>query len=239
MLKLRGYNFTPKEFFRGIRMEDGQVVRAFLQGGIDPNVKDERGETALIFAIREKEPGIAKLLIEKANINLQDDRGNSPLHMAILQEKPEIVNLLLEKGVDVNVTGTYKKVKNQTPLYQAIVRGDLELAAKLLEKKADPNITDNEGSFPLAEAVIRSDANPKFVELLIKKGADVNKQESNGSTALLYAASNKAIHPDTRQQIVKILLENKADKSIKNKDGQDALYWAQKNGHDKTAEILK
>lgn len=239
MLKLRGYQFNEKEFFRGISLEDGQVVKAFLQAGINPNAKNEKGETALVYAIREKDPKIAELLIEKADINLQDDNGNSPLHTAIMQDKDEITELLLKKNADVNVTGTYKTIKNQTPLYQAIIKGKFDLAEKLLKKKADPNIADSEGSFPLAEVVVRSDANPEFIKKLIENGADVNKQESNGSTALLYAASNKALNPKTRQEIVKLLIENGADKSIKNKNGEDALFWAKKNGNDKAAEMLK
>ncbi len=239
MLKLRGYKFSEKEFFRGIKMEDGQVVTAFLQADINPNAKNEKGETALVYAIREKDPKIAKILIEQADINMQDDNGNSPLHTAITYNKDEIVDQLLEKNVDVNKTGAYKLVKNQSPLYQAIIKGNFELAKKLLEKKADPNIADSEGSFPLAEVVVRSDADPEFVKLLIEKGADVNKKESNGSTALLYAASNESLNTETRQKIVKILLDNKADKSIKNKEGQDALYWAKKNGHDGVVELLK
>ncbi len=239
MLKLRGYQYTEKEFFRAIRLEDGQVVKAFLQAGIDPNAKNEKGDTALVYAIREKDPKIAEILIEKADINMPDENGNSPLHTAVLQDKNEIVEVLLEKNADVNVTGTYKLIRNQTPLYQAIVKGNFDLAEKLLNNKADPNIADSEGSFPLAEAVIRSDANPEFIKKLIENGADVNKRELNDSTALLYAASNKSLNPQVRQDIVKILLENGADKSIKNKNGEDALFWAKKNGNEKVAEMLK
>ena len=239
MLKLRGYDYTEKEFFRAIRMEDGQVTNAFLQAGIDPNATNEDGETALVYAIREKDPKIAEILIEKADINKQDKKGNSPLHTAILQEKFELADLLIEKNADVNVTGLYRTVKNQSPLYQAIIKGNFDLAKKLLEKKADPNITDSEGSFPLAEVVIRSDANPEFIKLMLENGADVNKQEKNGSTALLYVASNKGLNPKTRQEIVKLLLDKGADKSIKNEKGEDALFWAKKMGNDKVAEMLK
>ncbi|MDQ3635907.1 MAG: ankyrin repeat domain-containing protein [Acidobacteriota bacterium] len=239
MLKLRGYEFNKKEFFRGIRLEDGQVVKAFLQAGSDPNAKNEKGDTALVYAIREKDPKIAEILIEKADINMQDDNGNSPLHTAVLQGKDEIVEFLLEKNADVNVTGAYNKIKNQTPLYQAIIKGRFDLAEKFLKNKADPNIADSEGSFPLAEVVVRTDANPQFIKKLIENGADVNKQEETGSTALLYAASNKSLNPNTRQEIVKLLLENGADKTIKNKNGEDALFWAKKNGNEKVAEMLK
>lgn len=239
MLKLRGFQFSEKEFFRAIRLEDPQVVTAFLQAGIDPNAVNEDGETALVYAIREKDPKISKILLEKADVNKRDEKGNSPLHTAIASGKTETVDLLLKKNVDVNVPGSYKAIKNQSPLYQSIIKGDFELARELLKRKADPNLADSDGGLPLAEVVIRSDADPEFVKLLIESGADVNKQEANGSNALIYAASNKSLNPEAREKIVRLLLASGADKSIKNKNGEDALFWAQKMGNEKVAEMLR
>src|SRR5215204_3992544 len=67
MLKLRGFKFTEPEFFRAITLEDAAGVRAFLQGGMNPNAKNEKGETALTYAIQYKDPKIIKVLIEKAD----------------------------------------------------------------------------------------------------------------------------------------------------------------------------
>lgn len=239
MLKLRGYKFTEPDFFRAVSNEDGQAVRAFLQAGMNANAKNEKGETALTYAIQNKDPKMAKILIEKADINMKDDLGNSPIHLAIKNDKEEILDSLLEKNADVNNGGLSNKTKNQTALYVAVLKGREDLVQKLLDKGADPNIADSEGAYPLSEAVIGASANPQIVKLLLDKGANVNAQESNKATALIYAASNKEAPRQTRVEIVKLLLDKGADKSIKDEKGRTALDWAKQNKNDDIAETLK
>ena len=135
VLKLRGYKYTEPEFFRAINMEDAVAVRGFMQAGINPNAKNDKGETALTFAVRYKDPKIAKLLVEQADLNLRDDNGNTPLFVAIKFEKEELFDLLLEKGADPNGSGAAsEKTKNQTALYVAILQGREDLIQKLLTK---------------------------------------------------------------------------------------------------------
>lgn len=63
---------------------------------------------------------------------------------------------------------------------------------------ADVNLVDNYGNTPLIQACIYN--NPEIVDLLIKSGADVNKENSKGVTALLLALENRYI------DIIKLLL---------------------------------
>jgi ankyrin repeat protein len=240
VLKLRGYQFTEPEFFRAINMEDAVAVRGFLQAGINPNAKNDKGETALTYAIRYKDPKIAKLLVEKSDLNLRDDNGNTPLFVAIKNEKQELFDLLLEKGADPNSSGApTEKTKNQTALYVAILQNREDLIQKLLDKGADPNIADSTGALPLSEAVLRRDANPRVVKMLLDKGANPNTKESDGVTPLMYAAENKNINPQTRNEIVQLLLDKGADKTIKDKNGKTAVDWAKKGGNKNTVELLQ
>ena len=239
MLKLRGFKFTEAEFFRAVNLEDAQAVRAFLQGGMNPNAKNEKGETALTYAIQYKEPKVIKVLLEKADVNIKDDLGNSPIHLAVMKKKDEIFDLLLEKNVDVNVAGADGKTKNQTALYAAVMQNREDLVQKLIEKGSDPNIADADGGLVLSEAVARRNANPQIVKRLLDGGANVNAQELNQGTALIIAASNNAISSPTRQEIVKMLLDKGADKSIKDKTGKTALDWAKHQGNTDVVEMLK
>ena len=239
MLKLRGFKFTEPEFFRAVNLEDAAAVRAFLQGGMNPNAKNEKGETALTYAIQYKDPKVIKVLIEKADLNMKDDLGNSPIHLAVTTKKDEIFDLLLEKNADVNLGGQSGKTKNQTALYSAVLKDREDFVQKLLEKGANPNIADSDGAYPLSEAVVRSGASPQIVKRLLDGGANVNAQEANKATALIYAASNKQISARTRQEIVKMLLDKGADKSIKDEKGKTALDWAKQNKNEDLLEILK
>lgn len=240
IIKLRGFNFTEAEFFRAVNLEDTVAVRGFFQAGINPNAKNEKGETALTFAIPNKDSKIVKVLTDRADINLKDGNGNTPLFLAVKNLKEETFDLLLEKGADANSTGRGGgKAENQTALYAALIHGREDFVQKLLEKGADPNIADSEGSLPLSEAVVRRDADPRIVKMLIEKGANVNAQESNKTTALIYASANDKINPQTRLEIVQFLLDKGADKTIKGEDGKTALDWAKKQGNKETAELLQ
>lgn len=239
MLKLRGYQFTEEEFFRAIQEGDPAVINGFLDAGINPNAKNERGLTALTYATINAETRTVSVLIRKADINLKDEQGNAALQLSIKRDREDLTELLLKNKADVNVTGRDGNTTNQSPLYTALLSDKMELFKKLLEKGADPNIADSEGAFPLSEACIRRSADLDTVKLLIAKGAEINKQENNGASPLIYAAQNAGIAAETRNEIVKYLLEKGADKSFKDKTGKTALNWAMELDHNDTAALLK
>ncbi|MDH3492282.1 MAG: ankyrin repeat domain-containing protein [Acidobacteriota bacterium] len=238
-LKVNGYGFTTKEFFRALKSGEPAIINGFIDAGMDPNSKNDRGLTALTFAILNDDLKTIKVVAKRADINLKDERGNGPLHLAIARKNREAVDYLLQAKADVNVTGKDGQATNQSPLYAALLADDMELFKKLLDKGADPNIADSEGAFPLSEASIRNGADVETVRLLIEKGADVNKVENNGASPLIYAAQNSGIDVETRKAIIRLLLKNGADKSLKDKTGKTALDWAKETGHTEMVEILK
>lgn len=239
MLKLKGYDFNEENYFRAIRANDVQILRAFYDAQMNPNSRNERGETPLTFAVQNSELKTVKFLAEHTNINEQDKLGQSPLHLALSQNKEEIFDYLLEKGADVNIGGAKGKLKNQTVLYLAVTRGREDLVPKLLERGANPNIADSESGFALAEACIGATVNPEIIKMLLAKNADVNQKETNGATALIYLASNNQISSDKRQTVVKMLLDAGADKKAKDKEGKTAFDWAKSVGNKDVLEMLK
>ena len=239
MLKLRGYQFNEADFFRAINLEDAVAVKGFLQAGINPNAKNEKGETALTFAINKVDPKIAKTLADYADLNLHDETGSAPLHLAILKENDDLVNFLLEKKPDVNIGGRDGQTINQTPLFAAVINGDELLVKRLLERGADPNIADSTKAYPLSEAIVHSDANLNIVHLLLDHKADVNAREKAGNTSLIYAAANRKLDPGTRREIVRLLLEKGANKNAKSDDGMTAYDWAKKYDLTDVYDLLK
>jgi len=84
----------------------------------------------------------------------------------------------------------------------------------LLSKGANPNITDNSGDTALLSVGFISDSiddDIEIVRLLIKAGADIDFQDSNGSTALHSAVMFE------RSYLVKALLDNGANTEIRDK----------------------
>lgn len=239
MLRLSGYHFTETDFFRAVRMENAKIVRTFLQAGMNPNAKNEEGESVLTFALQKSDEKTIKVLLERADLNMVDDLGNAPLHLAIKKDSLEpVFDLMLEKGVNVNVGGRVKKTKNQTPIYVAVIKQREDLVKKLLEKGANPNIKDTAGALPLSEAVIGS-ISPNIVKMLLDKGANVNAQEDNGATALIYLATNKSATSEKRTRTAKMLLDKGADKTLKDENEKTAAMWAIESENTDIIELLK
>jgi len=106
--------------------------------------------------------------------------GESPLHIAIINENPHMAKMLLQHGADVHQRACGKFF---CPEDQKAERID-----NLLSEYASlPSETDYSGYFyygeyPLSWAAVLNQV--ECVRLLVAYGANVNKQDSNGNTAL-------------------------------------------------------
>ncbi|WP_300747704.1 ankyrin repeat domain-containing protein [uncultured Brachyspira sp.] len=91
------------------------------------------------------------------------------------------------------------------------------------------SLTENEASF--IEAAKNGDI--KKVKELLALGADINIQDDNSWTALIYAAW--AGHTET----VKELIKAGANLNIKDNEGKTALDYAEGNGYNEIAKLLR
>ena len=106
--------------------------------------------------------------------------GESALHIAIINENPHMVKMLLSNGANVHQRACGKFF---CPEDQKADRID----SLLSEYASLPSETNYNGYFyygeyPLSWAAVLNQV--ECVRLLIAYGADVNRQDSNGNTAL-------------------------------------------------------
>jgi serine/threonine-protein phosphatase 6 regulatory ankyrin repeat subunit B len=95
-------DLTPFQFACGDGNEE--LVKFFLDKGVDVNSNTDDGPTALMLACLSKNINIIKMLIDNgANINWKDSEGVTAINQASFREKPEIVSLLLDNGADANI----------------------------------------------------------------------------------------------------------------------------------------
>lgn len=69
----------------------------------DPNIKDEKGRTALIKSCSHNiydNIDIVKALCQYTDVNIQDEKGETALHKACYYNCPDKVKILLEYGAD-------------------------------------------------------------------------------------------------------------------------------------------
>jgi ankyrin repeat protein len=90
---------------------------------------------------------------------------------------------------------------NSEKLYETIRAGDLPALKTLLDQGVSPNEADSRGVTPLMNAAAIGSL--ESMQLLVKRGADVNAQNAFGSTVLMWSA-----HDPGR---VRLLLEHGAD----------------------------
>ena len=115
-----------------------QELQAALEGGADPNEKDNFLTTALQNAIAEKNvEAVAMLLEHGADVMIQDNDGRTALHYAIEHGLPNVAALLLAKNP--KVVAIDDKHGND-PLWVATfnARGNYEMVSLLMRHGANP-----------------------------------------------------------------------------------------------------
>ena len=151
---------------------------------------------ALLMAAKEGDIEAVKKYLDKgAEINVmarangqkfEDWSGEfNSLHTATQSNNDELVKLLIARGADVNVLADrgYNGSQGYTALSYAVSNGNVGLAEFLISKGANVNL---ERSPPLHSAVKAPKNRKELVELLLSKGADMNKT-GHGSSAFEHA----------------------------------------------------
>lgn len=126
-LAARNIPFTAAAFLSRAETGDLIAVKLFLAAGMDPNVKDRYGGTALRYAAAKGHLEVVRALLDQgADVNVQDSDGFTPLRYAVYYGHTEVVRALLDKGADVNVADKW----GWTPLMIA-PQGNLDIVQLL------------------------------------------------------------------------------------------------------------
>jgi len=190
-------------------------------------------------AIMVNNSAFATLLIEKgANVSYADDDGVTVSTQAAYQGLVNVVSALISKGADL----TLANKEGINPLIAAASEGRLEVVKLLLASgKVEVNAKDGDDTNALMAAAVRG--HKEVVAVLVEHGADVNAQNVDGHTALMFAYngknqvqtlldkygdyikaendnSTKIIKEalDTHVEVVSILLKSGADVNLKVRD---------------------
>ncbi len=146
------------------------------------DMEDKVGYTPLHYSVAFGNLEITTLLLDSgANPNLKDKRGITAFHLSIMGKNTNIINLIL--------LPKYKVIPNirlnngETAMHLACNLGQIDTITKLLNIDADPNMQDYEIEFtPLIYSVFNH--NKSITTILLKKGSDINIQDSIGNTAI-------------------------------------------------------
>jgi ankyrin repeat protein len=158
------------------------------------------------------------LLAQGADPDFRNSKGQTALSFAAALEGPDKALLLLEHGASVDA-----RVGGETPLTIAAAGYHAATVKALIEHRADGNAADADGNTPLLRAAAsrqswREETDP-LIGLLLAAGADVNRRNARGETALMWMAG--AGNPAFPQVLAK-----SADVDARDADQNTALLWA-------------
>lgn len=245
--------------FRASVKKNPVGVLAMLKGGIDPNIKNEKGNTPLIISASLGDlNSVRSLLAYRADVNATNNDGNTPLIYAARYNHPDVVRELLkpqtlQAPVDVNAQNKL----GQTALYWAAAKGYDSVVRRLLAADADSTLAANDGQLPYMVATKnkRTSVIPLFEKNLTEiknsvieedNAAIIAQAKAEGrelpqeneveevSDADIFKAAEKG-DVDLARRVVDF---NKAVVFDKNQAGDPPLLVAVENGHIDMVDFL-
>eukprot|EP00903_Cladosiphon_okamuranus_P016883 g15565.t1 len=168
----------------------GDAASYLVENGADANdvYVDEGGDrhSLLMDAIIVENVAFAELLVKHgADVNVTDEQGVTILIQAAHRGMLVICELVVDK-VDVAATSD----DGITALIAAASEGHAGIVELLLGKaKADPDAKDKDGTTALMAASVRG--HKDVVDALLRHGANVDQQNLDGHTALMFAYNGR------------------------------------------------
>ena len=197
------------------------TIKSLLDVGVDVNARCSQGETVLYRASKAGHEDIVQLLLE-AGAETSGSTTRHPLYAACEHGHTQIVNLLLQNGADSNASSTTSTAPRGPSLLLSLVLGQVA------------------SSLPICFAVKKGYTD--IVNSLLTHGADVNKRDQRGKSALIYfiesltsqrRISSQVLNPleEKDLNILKSMLLAGGDvNKPSGHDGYNALHIASSSG---------
>ena len=170
-------------FFQAAKNNDESTIVGLTLRSFDLNIVDERGETALLIAVRNGSTQVVDFLLRQPSVKVEarNPNGESPLMLAALQGDLTTARKLIQRKAEVNKTQwtpLHYACSNAQPSSEALVRLLLEHHAYI--DAESPNKTT-----PLMMAARYGHGD--LVALLLEEGADPTLRNEQGLTAVDFA----------------------------------------------------
>jgi ankyrin repeat protein len=258
--------YSSEAFLNSAQAGRTEVVRLFLQAGIDPNAANQRGETALIHAADRGDLSMLEMLLKAGGAAKAATRGGvtALMHAAARGDLP-MLERLIKAGAAVNArtasdreTALLWATRNghvsamrvllkagastetfADALWWAVRRGHVDAVRLMLEQGANPR--SNEGDLSIAVNAMPREDPARLGEImngLLQRGWPVDARNDNDLTALMMAAS------DDNRPLVQLLLRSGADVNLHcecraiYRGGHSALTLASFGGREEVVRLL-
>jgi len=225
----------PTDFFNAVTHSDFATIERMLK--LFPQLIHESNgfwphPTPILVAARSKNAiETMRILIQYgAALDRGDHNGTTVLHFVCEQyaNPIEAIQFLLKSGADCNS----RDAKKRTPLMVLLQNTHIGATKVLIDAMrhlfkagAQTRVADHQCTrTPLHYAILYCKEPAPVMELLLKKGAEVNARDSRKSTCL-----HLVLEKMDNQEIVQMMLLYGADPGLKNGNRRNALGVAAEN----------
>ncbi|VFR56001.1 FOG: Ankyrin repeat [plant metagenome] len=164
-------------WWRDIRNDRASAVAEQLRAGADPNQVTDKGEPALMQAVRDDAWEVFDVILadSRTDVNIMNGVQETPLMYTALTGQLARSQALVKRGAEVNRLGW-------TPLHYAAAKGHADVAKWLIGLKAIVNAPSPDGTSPLMMAMRANSVDT--VQVLIDAGADPSQRNLQGQDAI-------------------------------------------------------
>ena len=251
--------FTEEAFLKSASNVDVYAVKLFLAAGMNPNVADSEGVTALMLAAGAGSAAMVDVLLKaKADVNQRKRFAShsTALAWAVVNDRPDILRALANSGAS---SGTLNQA-----FQVAAWAGKTEMLHYLHKQGVDLKNAGGEaliaaaGGYNYGSLEFRGNDNKRVeaIKFLLLLGVDPNSKDKYGGTALhgaavggraafvralvdaganINAKDDKGATPlmraaqEGRTDVVRVLIERGASVNEKDVDGRTALRYHNKD----------
>ncbi|MEP1385556.1 MAG: ankyrin repeat domain-containing protein [Paraglaciecola sp.] len=150
-------------YFDAARKGDVSTLTAYYAAGLNPNVADKKGYTALILAAYHGETDAVNYLLNEVNANAcqEDNSGNTALMGAIFKGNFGAIKALIGADCDIDQTNEngqtaamFATLFNRTETITALTEAGADLGAKDSSGNSLVDIALSQGNYKLAEQLV-------------------------------------------------------------------------------------
>jgi len=229
------------QLFESAKKNDLLAVQTLLDNGEPVNAVNERGNTALHYAVANGNAEMTRFLLNRgADMFIQNNKGWSPLKIAekknmeniygIFQEKQERDSLLLQQK---SAQETVKSADNQTsennPENKEIIKSDETREENPANQAGQVNVAPAEVNVPVVNMSPLSDrVNIGDEEIIYCLGfLGLSGEQKNMTTAAGYFAVEAGVSKERHDVVLeaaKVYFENASENAIKQRAEECSSY---------------
>lgn len=164
-------NFRKTVLDEAVHLSDGMMIRFLLDNGYDINHKNSAGRTIFQDVAFVGNNKIFQIFMNyNADFTLKDNYGKTVLFDVIEGGNLEILKDVVNNINNLNILDE----NHQTVLFKAVLKEDISMAMELVLHGINVNFIDKDGQNVLFNAILQGNKNSALIELLIKKGINLN-----------------------------------------------------------------